>query len=252
MSQDAIYSRLRRHIAARFTPGEAFGLHLTLGLLAMVLCIAMFGQLASDVFSGAPIAQLDQELAVWFNRHAHEAWIPVMLGITHWNHPIGLLLMTAVFVWFLRARAAHYWTAAVLLAVPGGMVVNVLLKYTFQRARPSFEEPLVQLATYSFPSGHTSGATLFYGVLAAYLIVQWRGTGVRLLVLLAACAMVALVAYSRVYVGAHYLSDVLAGVAVGCAWLSICITGISTLRRRRAARAGTPPGALSDKDRSHH
>lgn len=244
--------RLVRHVAARFTPGEAFGLHLTLGLVVLVLAIALFGQLASDVFSGAPIAQLDQQLAIWFNQHAHEDWIPIMLGITHWNHPVGVLLMSGAFVWFLKRRGGHYWIAAVLLAVPGGMMVNVLLKYIFQRARPSFDEPLVQLATYSFPSGHTSGATLFYGVLAAYLVMHWHGAFARLLILVGAGAMIALVAYSRVYLGAHYLSDVLAGAAVGCAWLAICITGISTLRRRRQARLGSLSGEMSDQDRSHH
>jgi membrane-associated phospholipid phosphatase len=216
------------------------------------VAVAMFGQLASDVVSGAPITLLDERLAIWFNRHAHEDWIPFMFGITHLNHPVGLMLMTALFVWYLHRRGAHYWIAAVLLAVPGGMVLNVLLKYTFQRARPGFDEPLVQLATYSFPSGHTSGATLFYGVLAAYLVMHWRGAAARTLVLLGACVMIALVAYSRVYLGAHYLSDVLAGVAVGCAWLAICITGISTLRRRRAARVGATPGEMSDQNRSHH
>ena len=245
-------SRFLHHVAARFTPGEAFGLHLTVGLLALFLCTALFGQLATEVVYGSEIVELDQRLALWFNQQAPRAWIPFMFAITHWNHPVGLMLMSALFIWYLKTRGAHYWIAAVLLAVPGGMVVNVLLKYTFQRERPSFDEPLVQLATYSFPSGHTSGATLFYGVLAAFLIMHWRGAGARLLVLLAACIMVALVACSRVYLGAHYLSDVVAGVAVGCAWLAICITGISTLRRRRSARAGSLPGELSDQDRSHH
>ncbi|QYF93841.1 phosphatase PAP2 family protein [Massilia sp. PAMC28688] len=246
------YPRLARHVAARFNPDEVFGLHLTLGAIALVVTMALFGLLASDVVSGAPITVLDEHLAQWFNRHAHEDWIPLMFGVTHLNHPVGLMVMSALFVAYLRRRGAHDWMAAVVLAVPGGMLLNVLLKYTFQRARPGFDEPLVQLATYSFPSGHTSGATLFYGVLAAYLVMQWRGAAARALVLLGAAVMVALVAYSRVYLGAHYLSDVLAGVAVGCAWLAICITGISTLRRRRAAQAGRTPGEMSDQDRSHH
>ena len=99
-----------------------------------------------------------------------------------------------------------------------------------------FDEPLLTLSTYSFPSGHTLGATMFYGVLAAYLVCvvpRWR---VRTLVVLGACTMVALVALSRVYLGAHFLSDVLAAMLEGCAWLAVCITSCSTLRRQRAAR----------------
>lgn len=246
------FPRLTSLIAARFSPAKALGLHLTIGLFAMLISVSIFGMLASDVTSGAPITELDMRLAVWFNRHADAAWIPVVMLITHLNHPVGILTMAALFVWYLRRRGAHYWNAAVWLAVPGGMLVNVLLKYTFQRARPHFEQPLVELATYSFPSGHTSGATVFYGILAAYCVMQVASAGRRLLILLAAAVMTALVAYSRVYLGAHYLSDVLAGVAVGCAWLAISITGISTLRRRREARAGAATGEMSGQDRSHH
>lgn len=246
------FPRLARHLHARFSPGEVFGLHMTLGVAALVLASALFGQLASAVVAGAPITVLDTQLANWFNRHATPGMTSFLLAVTDVNHPASLMLMTAVFIGSLYRRGARYWIAAVLLAVPGGMLLNVLLKYIFQRARPSFDEPLVQLATYSFPSGHTSGATLFYGVLAAYLVMHAGSAAARLGILLAAAAMVALVAFSRVYLGAHYLSDVLAGVAAGSAWLAVCITGISTLRRQRAREASKQPGELSEQDRSHH
>jgi membrane-associated phospholipid phosphatase len=93
-----------------------------------------------------------------------------MLFVTHWHQQAGILLMTLLLALHLRARRASYWLLALMLAVPGGMLLNVLLKYTFQRARPRFDEPLLTLASYSFPSGHTSGAMLFYGLLAAYLV----------------------------------------------------------------------------------
>jgi undecaprenyl-diphosphatase len=158
-----------------------------------------------------------------------------MLFVTYWHQQSGILVMAALLALYLRKHQAVYWFAALWAAVPGGMILNVLLKYTFQRARPIFDEPLVTLATYSFPSGHASGATLFYGFLAAYLVCALPRPGARAAVGVLALFMVALVALSRVYLGAHYLSDVLAGIAFGSAWLAVCITAISTLRRRRAA-----------------
>ena len=94
----------------------------------------------------------------------------------------------------------------------------------------------MSLATFSFPSGHTSGATVFYGVLAACLVCREPALAARALI----------VAGGRdhgrrwwrlaaLYLGAHYLSDVLAGMAVGGAWLAVCITAVSTLRRRHAS-----------------
>lgn len=172
-------------------------------------------------------------VANWFHQHKHSAWTPAMLFVTHWHQQAGILGMTLLLALHLRARRANYWLLALMLAVPGGMLLNVLLKYTFQRARPRFDEPLLTLASYSFPSGHTSGAMLFYGFLAAYLVCALPRPGVRAAVLGLAALMVALVALSRVYLGVHYLSDVLAGIAFGGAWLAVCITAISTLRRRR-------------------
>lgn len=231
------FPRLHRYLAARFTPGEEFGLHLTVGIVLMLAAAWIFGEIAGDVLDGDDITLIDLHLANWFHQHAGSAWTPLMMLITDWHHPVGVLLMTLPFAVYLYRQQARYWLATLLLSVPGGMLLNVLLKYAFQRARPSFDEPLVSLATYSFPSGHAAGATVFYGMLAAYLVCVIPRAVPRAMVVGAATVMIVLVALTRVYLGAHYLSDTLAGVAVGCAWLAVCITGISTLRRRRAARA---------------
>jgi undecaprenyl-diphosphatase len=66
-----------------------------------------------------------------------------------------------------------YWMLTLALAVGGGEALNVLLKHAYERARPVFDDPVVELMTYSFPSGHTAGAVLFYGVLAAFLVSRF-------------------------------------------------------------------------------
>lgn len=247
------FPRLHKHLAARFSMGEAFGLHLTLGAAAMLAAAWLFGEIASEMMENDELTMLDMHLAHWFHLRAGSAWTPFMLFITHWHQQAGILAMALVLALYLRVRQANYWLLALILTVPGGMLLNVLLKYTFQRARPSFDNPLVTLSTYSFPSGHASGATLFYGFLAAYLVCVVPRARARVAVVAAAVAMTALVALSRVYLGAHYLSDVLAGVAFGSAWLAVCITAISTLRRRRGLRLRFPlTGEESDQHRSHH
>ncbi len=234
--------RLYHHLAARVSPTETFGLHLTVGLVFMLGFAWIFGEVAGDVMENDGIAQFDARITDWFRQHWDSAFTPFMLVITHWHRPAGVLVMAAVLALWMYGRKAHYWLLALVLSVPGGMLLNVLLKYTFQRARPSFDDPIVTLSTYSFPSGHTSGATFFYGLLAVWLVCIYRDWGRRAGALLLAFIMIVLVALSRVYLGAHYLSDVLAGVAEGGAWLAICITGVSTLRRSREARASQPLG----------
>jgi undecaprenyl-diphosphatase len=224
---------LQRFVRARLSPEGAFGLHLTVGL-ALVLAMAWaFARIADEVMEGAPITVLDVQLAQWLHQHASQEITAVMLGIT-WMHSMpGIVVLSLLFgAWLYRKRAC-YWLLALVLTVPGGMLLNVAFKHVFQRARPHFDDPLLTLGTYSFPSGHTASATVLYGLLACYLAAH-AGTRRRMLAVAGALAAVALVALSRMYLGVHYLSDVLAAAAEGCAWLAICVTAVSTLRRHRA------------------
>jgi undecaprenyl-diphosphatase len=230
---------LQRFAAARFSPEEAFGLHLTLGVLALLLAMAGFAELAGAVQAGAPITELDLQLAQWLHAHAHAspALRSFLLGVTHLHSTPGILGMTALAGLWLARRQARHWMLTLLVAVPGGMLLNVAMKLVFARARPRFDAPIVELASYSFPSGHAVAATLLYGMLACYLTRHAAGMGKRAAIVAGAAGMVLLVAGSRLYLGAHYLSDVLAGIAEGCAWLTICVTGAATLWRHRAERA---------------
>lgn len=228
--------RLHRFATARLSPDGAFGLHLTAGVALMLLAAWLFGHIAEDVVTGDTITILDQRLAGWFHRHASAGLTRLMLLLAYWHGVAGTIAMALLIGAWLRRKGAQYWLLALAAAVPGGLLLNVLLKYAFHRARPHFDHPLLTLATYSFPSGHTVAATLVYGLLACYAVRHARGWGARAAALLLAAAMVALVGVSRMYLGVHYLSDVLAAAAEGCAWLAVCITAVSTLRRRRQAR----------------
>jgi undecaprenyl-diphosphatase len=213
------------------------GLHFTIGV-ALILCAALaFGEIAEDVVEGDTITLIDVQLAHWFRERASTGFTHIMLFITHWNGILGSSIMGALLALWFWHRKAHYWLTVVLVAVPGGMLLNVALKHVFRRARPTLEDPLLTLSTYSFPSGHTAAATVFYGLLACYLVRLVRGWPARAAVMAACVLMVMLVALSRMYLGVHYLSDVLAAAAEGAAWLATCITAVSTLQRRRIARA---------------
>jgi membrane-associated phospholipid phosphatase len=130
-------------------------------------------------------------------------------------------------------RRQPYWLAAIWLSVFGGMLLNRLLKYAFHRPRPHFTDPILALTSYSFPSGHTMAATVLYGVLAAMLVTKIKRPGFRVLVVLSASLLIALVGFSRMYLGAHYLSDVLGAIAEGLAWLSLCLTAVYSVWRQR-------------------
>lgn len=230
-------SRMQRFLAARFAPEGEFGLHLTVGAALMLMAAWLFSHVAAQVESGAGITGLDVQLAHWFHDRASRGFTQCMLAVTHLHSVPGIIGMGLVFAGWLYRRGERGWMTAVLVTLPSGMVLNVLLKHAFQRARPHFEDPLLTLTTYSFPSGHTSSATILWGLVACWL-ASGRSRPAAAAILLAALCIVSLVGLSRMYLGVHYLSDVLAAMAEGVAWLALCITSLSTLRRRRAARAG--------------
>lgn len=237
---DRANHRVLRFIEARLAPDTEFGLHLTAGVLLLAVATSLFAILAEDVMQSSGLAAFDVHVSQWLHALARDpAWqalTALMLVLTHAHSVPGMLALTAALAWRLWRAGQRYWLLALGLAVPGGMLLNVMMKHLYQRARPVFEEPLVSLPTYSFPSGHASSATLFYGLLASYLVMTARSAGVRVLAVAGAVLMVALVGGSRMYLGAHYPTDILGAVLEGAGWLAFCITGISTWRRRREGR----------------
>lgn len=221
---------------ARLSPEGYLGLHLTIGMLTLLLAVVVFGNIAEDVVSKDSLVLWDERVLHWMQAHATSGRTAFFLFITNWHNTLGVLAMTALLALYLGYKKLWDWVIRLLLSVPLGMLLNVLLKQIFGRYRPTPEHPLVTLLTYSFPSGHTAAATLFYGVLAACLVavLRARSNALPVLVVLAAVVMIALVALSRVYLGAHYPSDVMAAMASSTAWLAIVFTGVATWRKRQA------------------
>jgi len=219
---------------ARLSPRSYLGLNLTLGALVLIGASWLFGGIAEDVFSGDPLTLIDVRVADWFHAHATPALTKVMLVITNLHGPAAIGLWMALAAVYLAWRRDWYWLICLMVTVPSGMLLNVLMKQAFHRARPSFDNPLLALSSYSFPSGHVAGTTLFYGVLAAMLVSKIDAWRRQVGIVVGAIALVMLVALSRVYLGAHYLSDVLGGFAEATAWLTLCLLGIHTYWQYRA------------------
>lgn len=223
-------------LRARLTAEGYLVLQLVAGAVAIIGAAVVFGFLATNISPGGPLTLLDARITLWFHEHARSPYTEVMLGVSLVNGIAGISILSVIFGAVLAYRREWQWLAFTAVAVGGGMSINVLAKLAFARQRPSFDDPLVILSTYSFPSGHTVSSTLFYGTLAAFLTprVPWSA---RAGLWFAALAFVTLVAFSRVYLGAHYLTDVVAGFAEGVAWLSCCMVAWSTYLWRAGRRA---------------
>ena len=208
------------------------------GLAIFLLATVAFLLVAYQVVRAGPATVFDVRLAQWLHAHAGPDLTDALLAVTHMHAPAGIAVLATGMAVYMALKRDHYWLLAVLLTMPAGMLLNVLLKLGFGRPRPVFEQPLVILTTYSFPSGHAAYSTMLYGLLAAYVahrVDRWQW---RLVSVLVCGAIVALVAFSRLYLGAHFLTDVLAGALEGLAWLALVWLVVTHLRRRQAPGAG--------------
>lgn len=155
----------------------------------------------------------------------------------------GLLLVVGV-VWWWRRRS---WRPLWLLAGAwlGAWVLSGTVKELTHRARPPAGQAVGHWSGYAFPSGHTTKATAVYGMLAALLAATTPRWGRKVAVWTAAVVLAGLVGLSRLYLGAHWLTDVLGGLALGGAWLLVVLAATRTvdaLHRAASDDQSTPPG----------
>jgi membrane-associated phospholipid phosphatase len=178
-----------------------------------------------------PLSGPDHEVAGWFHAHLTRTFVSVLRAFTEFGSGewIGLILFAVVlfFVW------KRWWPSLVTLivAVPGGMLLNEWVKILVHRNRPFVDGPFVDWSGYSFASGHTIGATLLYGQLALFILPMIKGRRWRTLTVLSAALLIALVGFSRIALGAHFLTDVLAAILFGIIWLAFCLIAGKPMRR---------------------
>jgi len=208
-------------------------LRLALGALLLFATAWLFGAIAEDVVNhDAPLGTLDQDVATWLHAQTTPSRTRLMLFVSDLGAPLTVLAMTLVLAIFLLWKHRHSQLQLLVLAVPGGALLNVIMKHLIHRDRPIFEDPIQTLTSYSFPSGHAMGSTVFFGTLAAIVIWQVRDWRLGALAIAVAGLLVALICCSRIYLGVHYLSDVIAGVLAGVVWLGACLFALATLRQR--------------------
>ncbi len=238
--------RLRRAVARRLSREEATGLSLTAGFLACALLVVLFGLLARHVaVSGA--GALDREVTLWARGLPLPGGASAAKAITFFGDAWFVYPMTLAAAATLAVRGRR--VSAILFAgsVVGGGLLEVLLKFVYARPRPDLVDHWVRVASYSFPSGHATLATVFFGGLAAVVFHVTRRRGVRAASVVGAALAAGSVSLSRVYLGVHWLTDVAAGVLVGLFWVTVCATLTELFARRLPTLSGREPGAKQQR-----
>lgn len=229
--------RLLRRVAwhtqdSRLPPGAFLLLRLVLGFGVVLACAALFTEIAEELGSGERLGAVDQAftdaLASNVPLEALQGFALVTRLGDAWTQTGICIAAALVLLWRRRWWLALGW----VLAVAGNGLLNDTLKAVFARVRPVHDNGLVLADGWSFPSGHSSGSVVVWGMLA-YLLVRSLPPRWHAPVVMLAAALAFTIGCSRVFLQVHFASDVLAGFSSGTAWLLVCVVSIEMTRHYR-------------------
>jgi len=235
---DLLFRVLRAALGRANSVRAAVGIVLLMGIAIAGLATWGFAELAGHIRQGE--TQAFDEAILYLLREHRIAWVErSLLEITALGTGLVVSFIVGISAMFLWLSNHRYSASLLLLTSVGGILLNNVLKLTFSRPRPRIIEWPVEVATSSFPSGHSMSAATVY-VTVAYLAARlMSNSAARIVTMLAAIAVILLIGASRVYLGVHYPSDVLGGYVIGIAWVAFCMATLEAVQlwaRRNAPR----------------
>jgi undecaprenyl-diphosphatase len=203
-----------------------------LSLAAALLSLFFFAWIAEEMLKGSTV-RLDLAVRGWVHQFASPAMTRAMTAISllGYNVLIAELVLALAIFWFLRWRRAAAWLT---VTMAGALALDLALKYAFHRPRPQVFFG-VEPQSYSFPSGHALCSFCFYGVMAGLITARARSMILRVTAGVAAATLVAAIGLSRIYLGMHYPSDVIAGYLAASVWVA-SLLALDRWRRTRRPR----------------
>ena len=220
----------------RIFPAFPVGRRIAAGMAILLVGAGIFAGLAVLLGAGEELVRADQALTDAVRVSVPGPALRVFAALTRLGDTATLTGLCIAIALVLVASGRRGLAAGWVAAVAGNGLLNQTLKLIFGRLRPSQPDGFALVQGFSFPSGHSSGSVVAYGMLA-YLALRLLPARWHLPALLAAVALAFAVGASRLFLRVHFASDVIAGFASGTAWLAVCITGIelSRWRHRRVA-----------------
>jgi undecaprenyl-diphosphatase len=212
------------------------------GLLAIAALLLIFIFIAQDVVEGEA-AGFDRSVILAFRSAGNISdpigppWVEeAARDITALGSIIVVVILSGAVIGYLLLLRRRGPALLMLISVAGGTALNDLLKYVFDRPRPDLVLHSAQVFTSSFPSGHAAVSAVVYLTLGALLARDAPSAAVKIYVMAVAIFVVFLVGVSRIFLGVHYPTDVLAGWCIGSAWALTCWLAMERLRLGRADR----------------
>ncbi|WP_235206683.1 phosphatase PAP2 family protein [Paenibacillus tyrfis] len=203
------------------------GKYILTAVVIVLLSLLIFVKFAHDLQENQ-LERFDRTYIDWIQSYISPKLTIWMKGITELGSFQTLFVLLLVSVSLMVWRKKKWEALFFMVAVTGGMLFNQLLKQIFERQRPMLHR-IVEETGYSFPSGHSMASIVFYGMLAMLFLMFVKSPALKLLIAVTAGCLIIMIGVSRIYLGVHYPSDVVAGFAAGAAWLTVCGVGLQAV-----------------------
>jgi undecaprenyl-diphosphatase len=220
-------------------------LHLLLGLV-VAAAAAMFVGIAEEIAAGEKLAAFDRAFARALRETTTPGLERFFLTVSWFGTREVLTAATAGVAIVLLAERRPALAALWISAQAGGGLLTVLLKSIFERTRPDVPAAFGTASGWSFPSGHVMGTFIFCGVGAYLLLHRLRSPTAVYAVLSASVIWCAVMGFSRLYLGVHFATDVVAGLVAGSAWVAVCVSGLHIALHRNEGRSGRRAGSARE------
>jgi undecaprenyl-diphosphatase len=222
----------------------ALGLVIIVGALIAFAATWAFVEIAVAVQAGGAVQQFDDAVMLWLADHRMPLLEAFLIELTVLGSWVVIAVVISVAALFLETAHRRWSVIMLFLSSLGGIVITQLLKMGFDRERPQAFEWADHVVTSSFPSGHAVSAAITYGTIAYLAARLHRHAVTRWVILVTATLIIVLASASRVYLGVHYPTDVIAGLLIGFAWAAFCMTTLEATQRY--ARSMAPDIAETD------
>ncbi len=232
---DRVHAGLSSIIQKSGTVLSGLGVFLVGGLLVAAIATWAFGEFAEKVVAGKTQA-FDDSILTWMGAHHSPLLDTAMLEITALGTGTVVLMIVAIASLFLVLTDHKYSALLLAVATSGGIILDMVLKNFFNRPRPHIFAWGTNAVSSSFPSGHAMSAAIVYSTVAYLAARLLRRAWARWIVMILALIVILLIVVSRLYLGVHYPSDVVAGLTIGLGWAAFCMAtleAVQVLRLRK-------------------
>ncbi len=223
---------------ARRYPKSHIVLRTVAGIILAIAAGSGFAAIAEDVPEMGAMVRTDSAIAGYIVRHSTEGGESFFVFVSRLGGAVLIALLAVIIIWRLWKRD-WFRAAAIAITASGSALLDEGLKVAFRRVRPESAAEFIHSGSFSFPSGHAMSSLVGYGFLLFLALRHIQSRSRRRALIAAAALLIGAVGFSRMYLGVHFLTDVIAGYLAGIVWLLACIGSYKLARRHQATGAAT-------------